>query len=152
MRDTVTEKRKKDLSSTSYSVGYGKPPEATRFPPKKSGNPKGRPKGRNVVEPAIHKVLDETIIVTGRGTKRRMPAHEVMLRRLRTAAMNGDVKAARLLLDQKERHPKPVAPETANSLNFERLDDEEFKTLVRLFRKAYGVASGQAPEDKDEKK
>ena len=29
----------------SYEVGYGKPPQATRFQPGKSGNPKGRPKG-----------------------------------------------------------------------------------------------------------
>ena len=29
----------------TYEVGYGKPPQATRFQPGKSGNPKGRPKG-----------------------------------------------------------------------------------------------------------
>lgn len=28
-----------------YQVGHGKPPEATRFKPGQSGNPKGRPKG-----------------------------------------------------------------------------------------------------------
>jgi Family of unknown function (DUF5681) len=31
--------------STSYDVGYGKPPMASRFAPGQSGNPKGRPKG-----------------------------------------------------------------------------------------------------------
>ena len=30
---------------TEYEVGYGKPPEGTRFQPGKSGNPRGRPKG-----------------------------------------------------------------------------------------------------------
>ena len=28
-----------------YEVGYGKPPEASRFKPGRSGNPKGRPRG-----------------------------------------------------------------------------------------------------------
>ena len=36
----------------SYEVGYGKPPQATRFQPGKSGNPKGRPKGSRKAPPA----------------------------------------------------------------------------------------------------
>ena len=31
--------------SSDYEVGYGKPPEHTRFQPGRSGNPRGRPKG-----------------------------------------------------------------------------------------------------------
>lgn len=30
---------------TEYEIGYGKPPEQTRFKPGRSGNPAGRPKG-----------------------------------------------------------------------------------------------------------
>ena len=29
-----------------YAVGYGKPPQHSRFKPGRSGNPKGRPKGQ----------------------------------------------------------------------------------------------------------
>ena len=36
----------------TYEVGYGKPPQATRFQPGKSGNPKGRPKGSRKAPPA----------------------------------------------------------------------------------------------------
>ena len=35
----------------TYEVGYGKPPQATRFQPGKSGNPKGRPKGSRKAPP-----------------------------------------------------------------------------------------------------
>ena len=38
-------KRSKKSSDGNHSVGYGRPPEATRFKPGQSGNPKGRPKG-----------------------------------------------------------------------------------------------------------
>ena len=30
-------------SNPNYEVGYGRPPVATQFPPKTSGNPRGRP-------------------------------------------------------------------------------------------------------------
>jgi hypothetical protein len=99
---------RKGRSSAKYVVGYKKPPAATRFPPGKSGNPKGRPKGGEAIEPAIFKVMDEPLVVTEGGKKRRMPAEEVILRGLRTKAMNGDVKAARFLMEQKEKNPDPA--------------------------------------------
>lgn len=51
-RGWATPKRKPNFERNTprgkrvrYDVGYGKPPEATRFKPGISGNPKGRPKG-----------------------------------------------------------------------------------------------------------
>ena len=35
----------KKPSSATYEVGYGKPPARTRFKPRASGNPGGRPRG-----------------------------------------------------------------------------------------------------------
>jgi len=61
-RTTMT-KRKEDSSSPGYSVGYGKPPVATRFQPGRSGNPTGGSKGGKETEATIVRVLNETVVV-----------------------------------------------------------------------------------------
>ena len=44
----------------NYEVGKGKPPKKNRFKPKKSGNPKGRPKGRKVIK--YHRLSEEAFL------------------------------------------------------------------------------------------
>jgi hypothetical protein len=49
--------------SSNYGVGYGKPPEASRFSPGQSGNPKGRPKGARNKRPGPHEERLKEIIL-----------------------------------------------------------------------------------------
>lgn len=44
VRSQQDEERSVDHSGRAYPLGYGNPPEASRFKPGVSGNPKGRPK------------------------------------------------------------------------------------------------------------
>ena len=69
----------------TYAVGYGKPPEATRFQKGQSGNPKGRPRGAKTQRPALNEermkaiILDEayrTITVQARTTSRQSDTHQ----------------------------------------------------------------------------
>jgi hypothetical protein len=145
-------KRKKDKSSTSYTVGYGKPPEATRFQPGKSGNPNGRPKGTKPAGPAIHKVMDERLVETEKGRRRRIPAEEAIFRRMRSSALNGDVQAAKFLVEQKERHPKPEEPASSHQAHFDRLSEEELETLDRLYTKILAEEPDPTPQDADPEK
>ena len=73
---------RKNSGTSDYVVGYRRPPKATQFAAGKSGNPKGRPKGSRSVGALLKDILQQKIAVTENGKTRRIPALEVMLRRL----------------------------------------------------------------------
>jgi hypothetical protein len=85
-------------------VGYGRPPKATQFKKGKSGNPKGRPKGSRTVGAVLQEILQQKIAVTENGKTRRVPALEVMLRRLANDAMRNEPTALKLMLSLYDRY------------------------------------------------
>jgi hypothetical protein len=85
-------------------VGYGRPPKATQFKKGKSGNPKGRPKGSRTVGAVLQDILQQRISVTENGKTRRLPALEVMLRRLANDAMRNEPTALKLMLSLYDRY------------------------------------------------
>jgi hypothetical protein len=90
--------------SRHYEIGYGRPPKATQFQPGTSGNPAGRPKGTRSVGAVLRDIMRQRIAVTENGRTRRIPALEVMLRRLANDAMRSDPKALKLWLSLVERY------------------------------------------------
>ena len=74
--------REKDSKSPDYVIGYRRPPKASQFSPGKSGNPKGRPRGSRPVGAVLQDIIQQKVTVTENGKARRIPAIEVMLRRL----------------------------------------------------------------------
>ena len=74
MSDT---KHAPDSNGEEYKVGYGHPPIATRFQPGKSGNPRGRPKGRRTLISFVRTALEQPVgFVTENGVNRPMSAKE----------------------------------------------------------------------------
>ena len=106
---------RKSSGTSDYVVGYRRPPKATQFAAGKSGNPKGRPKGSRSVGAVLKDVLQQKIAVTENGKTRRIPALEVMLRRLVNDAMRGDPNAIRLLFSLIDRYSD--SPEAFNAKN-----------------------------------
>jgi hypothetical protein len=95
-----------------YEVGYGKPPEATRFRKGKSGNPKGKPKGAKNFATVIAKTVNETVIVQENGRRKKITKLEAMIKQLVNKAASGDPRATQLslqIIQMFEDRPDPTA-------------------------------------------
>ena len=81
-----------------YEVGYGKPPQHTRFQPGKSGNPQGRPKGAKNLATIVNNAIKEKVVVTENGKRKKKSKLEVAIMQLVNKAAVGDHKALTQLL------------------------------------------------------
>ncbi len=104
-----------------YAVGYGKPPEGSRFKPGQSGNPRGRPRGaRKSNEPRLNDerlktiILEEayrTISVSDANGPVSISMAQAVVRSLAVNAAKGNQRAQRLfteLLTTVERDNKQL--------------------------------------------
>src|SRR5215210_9264204 len=80
--------------SRASDIGYRKPPASTRFQKGRSGNPKGRPKGRHH-QPPYDVVLGQTVAIKEDGVERRVTAAEAFLLYMTKRGLEGDGAAAR---------------------------------------------------------
>ena len=62
-----------------YEVGYGKPPRHTRFEPGRSGNPRGRPPGAKNMKTLLSKALNELVVVTEPGGRRKVSKRKAIV-------------------------------------------------------------------------
>ena len=90
------------------TVGYGHPPEAHRFKPGQSGNPRGRPKGTTSKkltlspDPLAKIVLEEAsrqILVHDGDRTVALSMKQAIIRRLAVDAAKGDPRAQRLFTE-----------------------------------------------------
>src|SRR5260370_13200502 len=85
---------------SDYQVGYGKPPQHTRFKKGESGNPTGRPKGTKNLTTLFEKELKQRVVVTENGRRRSITKQEAMVKHLVNKAVSGDRPLLQLLLDE----------------------------------------------------
>jgi len=105
-------------SVADYEVGYKRPPKETQFKPGQSGNPNGRPKGARNLKTDLADELQERIVLREGGERRTVSKQRAMLKRLMERALNGDTRAASLIINmaarfldqtEDEEHDTPLA-------------------------------------------
>jgi hypothetical protein len=139
---------RKNSQASDYVVGYRRPPKASQFMAGKSGNPKGRPKGSRTVGAVLQDIIRQKIAVTENGKTRRIPALEVMLRRLANDLMRSDPRAIKLLLSLVDRYGD--SPEAAL-----RLGDvlaEDWAILAQYLQQPAGPGPEAAENPDDEER
>jgi hypothetical protein len=114
-------------------VGYGKPPRHTRFVKGQSGNPRGRPVGTKNLRTLLSEALNETVIVTENGGRRKVTKRQAIITQLVNRSATADFRAIKILLDIVwgiERQTEPTAPETAD---FSEADEKVLEQIRARF-------------------
>jgi len=96
-----------------YQIGYGKPPRHTGFQKRRSGNPKGRPKGSKNLATLLTEALDEKVQVTEDGKRRRVTKRELVIKQLVNKSASADLRAIKQLTDIAERAARHAADSPA---------------------------------------
>jgi hypothetical protein len=103
----------------NYRVGYGRPPVEHQFKPGNRANPKGRGKRTSNRKVVMREVLFEPVTVNEGGEVKQMPALQVVLKRLLSLAVKGDLKAALTVIGiaQREGFLTPDEEEAVDALS-----------------------------------
>jgi Family of unknown function (DUF5681) len=132
-------------SNGASQVGYGHPPEATRFRKGSSGNPKGRPRGSLNVATVLAKTLHEKVVVSENGRRKTVTKLEAAITQLVNKAATGELRAIRQLVELVcEAEDQQNASRAQNPVIGE-LDQEVISGVLKRFQQ--GEEQGQDPEE-----
>jgi hypothetical protein len=82
-----------------YEVGYGRPPQHTRFVKGQSGNPRGRPAGSKNLVTLLTRELDQPVQVVENGRRRKISKRQVITAQLVNKSIAGDLRATKMVYD-----------------------------------------------------
>ena len=88
-----------DIEKFTYTVGYKKPPEHSRFQKGQSGNKKGRPKASKNLKTETIEELSEKVKIRIGERQVRVSKHRALLKMLTLKALRGDARSINTLLN-----------------------------------------------------
>ncbi|MDA0369534.1 MAG: DUF5681 domain-containing protein [Proteobacteria bacterium] len=116
MTESLDHRPSQDKDAQDSAVGYRQPPTSTRFQKGRSGNPKGRPKGRHNNLP-YEAVLGQKVTIREDGVERQVTAAEAFLLQITKRGLEGDGRAARAAMAAIEE-ARAARGETVEDLTF----------------------------------
>ena len=119
-----------------YEVGYGKPPRHTRFRKGQSGNPRGRPRGSKNLKTLLSEALNEPVIVTEEGGRRKITKREAIITQLVNRSASADFRAIKILLDMVRDIESQTELASAETSAFSEADAKVIEQLKARFSKA----------------
>jgi hypothetical protein len=126
------------LKRRDYELGYGKPPQATRFKQGQSGNPNGRPKGTRNLATELQEELNEKITVREGMATRAISKQRAMVKSMMNAALKGDMRAVAQITALMDRYMDKVEREKAE----QTLGAEDEAILARFQARRHGGDGG----------
>lgn len=107
-------------------TGYKRPPVASRWKKGQSGNPSGRKRGTLNLRTDLIAELEEVIQINEGGSARRITKQRALLKSLAARGIQGDARAANLILslisrllepDEQSAIPEEMGPEDKTILD-----------------------------------
>ena len=118
-----------------YEIGYGKPPRQTRFAKGQSGNPRGRPPGAKNLTTLLNEALDERVLVTENGGRRKVSKRQAIVTQLVNRAATADFRAIKMLLDFARDIERQSEPASAETSRFTETDEKVIEQIKARFSK-----------------
>ena len=119
-----------------YEVGYRKPPRQTRFTKGQSGNPRGRSPATKNLKTLLSDALNEFVIVTENGGRRKITKREAIITQLVNRSASADFRAIKILLDMVRDIEGQTEPASAETSVFSEADEKVIAQLRARFSKA----------------
>ncbi len=126
------------------AVGYGRPPADKRFKPGQSGNPKGRPQGRENIATTIHRILQEKIRIRDGTRVRTASKIAAAIQVTVNKALSGDQRAFWKLIEMAGKYNiLNSSPEERLRAEVESADEYIRRELDRLAARKAARESGE---------
>jgi uncharacterized protein (UPF0216 family) len=124
-----------DDDKPDYKVGYKKPPLHTRFQKGQSGNPRGRPRGSKNFSTLLADALNEPVVVTEDGRRRKISKRELGFKQLANKFAMAEAQATKMLLGlMLERERLAAAAVPAERPSFGAADKQVIANLLKRLR------------------